>query len=144
MQTCTNEQGLTIINFGMGSANAATIMDLLSAVQPKGVLFLGKCGGVKHSTEIGHFILPTAAILDCMFCDNPEVLKQPNKRRNYLVGLSVALNKMVSKQILVKASFAGVRGHFYGLPQWTVNGMAETIKTKYHERLLKRLDDIAA
>lgn len=62
MQTCTNTEGLTIINFGMGSANAATIMDLLSAIQPKGVLFLGKCGGVKHSTEIGHFILPTAAI----------------------------------------------------------------------------------
>ncbi len=62
MQTCTNAQGLTIINFGMGSANAATIMDLLSAVHPKGVLFLGKCGGVKHSAEIGHFILPTAAI----------------------------------------------------------------------------------
>jgi len=62
MQTATNSTGLTIINFGMGSANAATIMDLLSARSPKGVLFLGKCGGLKHSTEIGHFILPTAAI----------------------------------------------------------------------------------
>jgi AMP nucleosidase len=54
--------GLSIINFGIGSANAATIMDLLTAVRPKGVLFLGKCGGLKHSTEIGHFILPSAAI----------------------------------------------------------------------------------
>ncbi len=62
MQTATNSDGLTIINFGMGSANAATIMDLLSARSPKGVLFLGKCGGLKKSTEIGHFILPTAAI----------------------------------------------------------------------------------
>jgi len=62
MQTSTNSSGLTIINFGIGSANAATIMDLLSARAPKGVLFLGKCGGLKHSTEIGHFILPTAAI----------------------------------------------------------------------------------
>jgi AMP nucleosidase len=52
----------TIINFGMGSSNAATIMDLLSAISPKGVLFLGKCGGLKKSTEIGHFILPIAAI----------------------------------------------------------------------------------
>ncbi|MGE5438946.1 MAG: AMP nucleosidase, partial [Bacteroidota bacterium] len=58
MQTATNSQGLTIVNFGIGSPNAATIMDLLVARQPKGVLFLGKCGGVKHSTEIGHFILP--------------------------------------------------------------------------------------
>ena len=62
MQTSTNTDGLTIINFGIGSANAATVMDLLIAVKPKGVLFLGKCGGLKHSTEIGHFILPTAAI----------------------------------------------------------------------------------
>jgi len=62
MQTATNNAGLTIINFGIGSANAATIMDLLVARAPKGVLFLGKCGGLKHSTEIGHFILPIAAI----------------------------------------------------------------------------------
>jgi AMP nucleosidase len=53
---------LSIINFGMGSANAATIMDLLTARKPKGVLFLGKCGGLKKSSELGHFILPIAAI----------------------------------------------------------------------------------
>ncbi len=62
MQSATNSAGLSIINFGIGSANAATIMDLLVARQPKGVLFLGKCGGLKDSTEIGHFILPIAAI----------------------------------------------------------------------------------
>ena len=53
---------ITIINFGMGSANAATIMDLLSAVEPKAVLFLGKCGGLKKKNEIGDLILPIAAI----------------------------------------------------------------------------------
>ena len=62
MQAATNDQGLTMINFGIGSANAATVMDLLIARQPKGVLFLGKCGGLKRSTELGHFILPIAAI----------------------------------------------------------------------------------
>lgn len=62
MQAATNKDGITIINFGMGSANAATIMDLLSAVSPRAVLFLGKCGGLKTSTEIGNFILPIAAI----------------------------------------------------------------------------------
>ncbi len=62
MTSATNKDGLSIINFGMGSANAATIMDLLSSIAPKGVLFLGKCGGLKKSTEIGHFILPMAAI----------------------------------------------------------------------------------
>lgn len=53
---------ITIINFGMGSAMAATIMDLLTAVEPKAVLFLGKCGGLKKITQLGDFILPIAAI----------------------------------------------------------------------------------
>jgi len=62
MQTATNDAGLSIINYGMGSPNVATIMDLLVARKPKGVLFLGKCGGLKHSADIGHFVLPIAAI----------------------------------------------------------------------------------
>lgn len=54
--------GITIINFGMGSANAATIMDLLSAINPEAVLFLGKCGGTKPENQLGDYILPIAAI----------------------------------------------------------------------------------
>lgn len=53
---------LTIINFGMGSASAATVMDLLTAISPKAVLFLGKCGGLKKKNQIGDLILPIAAI----------------------------------------------------------------------------------
>lgn len=55
-------KGITIINFGMGSANAATIMDLLSAIKPKACLFLGKCGGLKKKNKLGDLILPIAAI----------------------------------------------------------------------------------
>jgi AMP nucleosidase len=54
--------GITMINFGMGSANAATVMDLLSAIKPKAVLFLGKCGGLKKQLNLGELILPIAAI----------------------------------------------------------------------------------
>ena len=54
--------GITMINFGMGSPNAATVMDLLSAIKPKAVLFLGKCGGLKTKNKIGDLILPIAAI----------------------------------------------------------------------------------
>ena len=56
MTSAINNDGLSIINFGIGSANAATIMDLLSCISPKGVLFLGKCGGLKKTTEIGDHI----------------------------------------------------------------------------------------
>ncbi|MFH1320033.1 MAG: AMP nucleosidase [Bacteroidota bacterium] len=55
-------RGITIINFGMGSPNAATIMDLLSAIKPKAVLFLGKCGGLKRKNKLGDLILPIGAI----------------------------------------------------------------------------------
>ena len=54
--------GITILNFGMGSASAATVMDLLSALHPKAVLFLGKCGGLKRKNKLGDLILPIAAI----------------------------------------------------------------------------------
>jgi AMP nucleosidase len=93
MQAATNDAGLTIINYGIGSSNAATIMDLLTAVMPKGVLFLGKCGGLKKSTEIGHFILPIAAIRGEGTSDDyfpPEVPALP----------SFKLHKFVSDKVL--------------------------------------------
>ena len=95
MQSATNSAGLSIVNFGIGSANAATIMDLLSARHPKGVLFLGKCGGLKTSTEIGHFILPIAAIRgDGTSLDYfpPEVPALP----------SFKLHKFVSEKIVAR------------------------------------------
>lgn len=54
--------GITIINFGMGSPNAAIIMDLLSSISPKACLFLGKCGGISTKTQLGDLILPLAGI----------------------------------------------------------------------------------
>ena len=105
MQTATNSNGLTIINFGIGSANAATIMDLLTAVKPEGVLFLGKCGGIKKSTEIGHFILPIAAIRGEGTSNDyvpPEVPAMP----------SFKLHKFVSEKI-VKAGLEYRTGVVY-------------------------------
>ncbi|NML22825.1 AMP nucleosidase [Pseudoflavitalea sp. G-6-1-2] len=59
---CATAENITIINFGMGSPGAATIMDLLTAIEPSAVLFLGKCGGLKKRNNIGDLILPIAAI----------------------------------------------------------------------------------
>lgn len=93
MQAASNGEGLTIVNFGIGTANAATIMDLLTARMPAGVLFLGKCGGLKQSTEIGHFILPIAAIRGEGTSDDyfpPQVPALP----------SFKLHKFVSEKIV--------------------------------------------
>ncbi len=92
MQAATSGHGLTMINFGIGSPNAATVMDLLSARRPEGVLFLGKCGGLKTSTEIGHFILPIGAIRGEGTSDDyfpPEVPALP----------SFKLHKFVSEKL---------------------------------------------
>ena len=92
MQTATHK-GITIINFGMGSAMAATVMDLLSAVQPKAVLFLGKCGGLKK-TQLGDIILPIAAIRGEGTSDDympPEIPALPSFR------LQRAVSSMIVK-----------------------------------------------
>ena len=60
--TSAHAEGITIINFGMGSPNAAIIMDLLGAIQPKACLFLGKSGGIDRKNKLGDLILPIAAI----------------------------------------------------------------------------------
>lgn len=94
MQVATSHKdNLTIINFGIGSPSAATLMDLLSAVEPEAVLLLGKCGGLKETTEIGHFILPIAAIRGEGTSNDylpPEVPAMP----------SFKLHKFVSEKIL--------------------------------------------
>lgn len=59
---CATSGDMTMINFGIGSANAATVMDLLSGIDPEAVLFLGKCGGLKKKNNVGDLILPIAAI----------------------------------------------------------------------------------
>ena len=61
MPSATHED-ITIINFSMGSANAATVVDLLSSISPTAILFLGKCGGLKKKNNVGDLILPIAAI----------------------------------------------------------------------------------
>jgi AMP nucleosidase len=61
MSSATAE-GITIINFGMGSPMAALVIDLLSAIEPEAALFLGKCGGLKSKNKVGDLILPIAAI----------------------------------------------------------------------------------
>ncbi len=61
MQSATKEN-ITIINFSMGSPMAATIMDLLTAIMPKAVLFLGKTGSLKPYLKLGELLLPIAAV----------------------------------------------------------------------------------
>ena len=94
MQTATAEN-LTILNFGMGSAMAATVMDLLAAVEPAAVLFLGKCGGLKKA-KLGDFVLPIAAIRGEGTSNEympPEVPALPSFRLQRAVSESIIKHK---------------------------------------------------
>lgn len=103
--------GITIIDFGMGSPNAATIMDLLGAIKPKAVIFLGKCGGLKQKNKLGDLILPIAAIRSDGTSNDylpPEVPALPSfnlqkiisdaivqKKKNYWTGTVYTTNRRV-------------------------------------------------
>ncbi|NLU39231.1 MAG: AMP nucleosidase [Bacteroidales bacterium] len=103
--------GITILNFGMGSPNAATAMDLLSAISPRAVLFLGKCGGLKAKNKVGDLILPIAAIRHDGTSDDylpPEVPALPafnlqravsssirDRGRDYYTGVVFTTNRRV-------------------------------------------------
>ncbi len=90
MQTATAEQ-ITILNFGMGSAMAATVMDLLAAAEPQAALFLGKCGGLKKA-KVGDFVLPIAAIRGEGTSNEympPEVPALPSFRLQRAVSTSI-------------------------------------------------------
>ena len=96
MQTASSGN-ITIINFGMGSAMAATVMDLLTAVMPKAVLFLGKCGGLKEITSLGDFILPIAAIRGEGTSDDyarPEIPALPSFRLQRSVSEMIIKHNM--------------------------------------------------
>ena len=98
---CVTADNISLINFGMGSPSAATIMDLLTAISPKAVLFLGKCGGLKKRNKLGDLILPIAAIRGEGTSDDyfpPEVPALP----------AFALQKSVSTTI-----------RDYGVDYWT-------------------------
>ncbi|MDI1356440.1 MAG: AMP nucleosidase [bacterium] len=88
---------ITIINFGMGSAGAATIMDLLTAITPKAVLFLGKTGGLKKKNKIGDLILPIAAIRGEGTSDDylpPEVPALPAFSLQKVISYAIRLHKL--------------------------------------------------
>lgn len=96
MQTAS-AGNITIINFGMGSAMAATIMDLLTAINPKAVLFLGKCGGLKKISALGDFILPIAAIRGEGTSDDyarPEIPALPSFRLQRAVSEMIIKHEM--------------------------------------------------
>ena len=50
-------QGVTLINIGVGPANAKNITDHLAVLRPHCWLMVGHCGGLRQSQKIGDYVL---------------------------------------------------------------------------------------
>ncbi len=124
---CATADGISIINFGMGSPGAATVMDLLTAIEPEAVLFLGKCGGLKKRNKLGDLILPIAAIRGEGTSNDylpPEVPALP----------AFALQKAISTTI-----------RDYGIDYWTGSVYTTNRRVWEHDEEFKKyLQDVRA
>jgi len=60
----SKKYNISMIDFKIGAPTAALIIEVLSVIDPQAVLFLGMCGGLHKSLQVGDFILPMAAIRD--------------------------------------------------------------------------------
>jgi AMP nucleosidase len=68
--------GVTLVNIGVGPANAKTICDHLAVLRPEAWLMIGHCGGLRPSQRIGDYVLAHAYLRDDHVLDEmlpPEI-----------------------------------------------------------------------
>ncbi len=58
--TTPDNQGVTLVNIGVGPSNAKTITDHLAVLRPHCWLMVGHCGGLRQSQQIGDYVLAHA------------------------------------------------------------------------------------
>jgi AMP nucleosidase len=84
--------GITMVNIGVGPANAKTLTDHLAVLRPDAMLMIGHCGGLRNHQEIGDFVLATGylradRILDAMLPTDVPVTPNPRLNRYLLDAL---------------------------------------------------------
>ncbi|WP_028921378.1 hypothetical protein [Pseudonocardia acaciae] len=77
--------GVSLVNIGVGPANAKTITDHLAVLRPDTMIMIGHCGGLRNHQNIGDFVLATSylradKVLDDVLPATVPVL--PNHRLN--------------------------------------------------------------
>ncbi|QXQ06551.1 AMP nucleosidase [Sphingosinicellaceae bacterium] len=74
--TAPGRAGITLVNIGVGPANAKTICDHLAVLRPEAWLMIGHCGGLRPSQAIGDYVLAHAYLRDDHVLDDvlpPEI-----------------------------------------------------------------------
>jgi AMP nucleosidase len=69
-------RGVSLINIGVGPANAKTITDHLAVLRPEAWLMIGHCGGLRSTQSIGDYVLAHAYLRDDNVLDKvlpPEI-----------------------------------------------------------------------
>jgi len=103
------EEGISILDFKIGSPAAALVVDVAAFLPFKGVLLLGMCGGLRRKYKVGDYFVPIAAIRGegtSDFYFPPEVPSLANfvvqkavteileeKGGNYHIGITHTTNK---------------------------------------------------
>jgi AMP nucleosidase len=79
------QDGVTIVDIGVGPSNAKTVTDLLAVLRPDAMLMIGHCAGLRNHQDIGDYVLATAYLRDDRILDHalPTTIPViPNHRLN--------------------------------------------------------------
>ena len=68
--TADDRTGITLVNIGVGPANAKTICDHIAVLRPEVWLMIGHCGGLRPSQTIGDYVLAHAYLRDDHLLDD--------------------------------------------------------------------------
>ena len=85
-----DQDGVTIVDIGVGPSNAKTVTDHLAVLRPDAMLMIGHCAGLRNHQDIGDYVLATAYLRDDRILDHalPTTIPViPNHRLNsYLLS----------------------------------------------------------
>ncbi len=76
-QRTRDNDGVTIVNIGVGPSNAKTFTDHLAVLRPDAMLMVGHCAGVRNHQEVGDFVLASGYMRDDHVLDKALPLSVP-------------------------------------------------------------------
>ena len=86
--------GITMVNIGVGPANAKNITDHIAVLRPHAWLMVGHCAGLRTSQQLGDYVLAHAYVREDHVLDEELPLWVPIPA---LAEIQVALEKAVSE-----------------------------------------------
>ncbi len=118
-----DNKGYTLVNIGVGPANAKTLTDHVAVLRPDAIVMVGHCGGLRNHQEIGDFVLATG------FMRNDKVLDE-------ILPLSIPITPNYLLNIYLKEALDNYKRNYrLGTVYTTDNRNWEFIKRRTVERI---------